>query len=299
MAEAGTFRNLGERPVAVLTHIEPLTDAVLRRQRMSRPEVEKLRSLWLDLQNDIASWSSRSTHRVSNDAEHLIQFDRPRRSRDRYSRSCGRRSFRGIALTKLRSVRVLRLKSFGTNCVECAILVRSVPRIWVTIHTKDVGHTGRNRTQAGRRRVQRDERRLPPIRPRSRTPEDPPHQRCRQWRMARERHRETCSSLRQGPERTNPFEQLRQRSFSDDVLRTRDRFCRQNLSAPALQVANHGPEIILRSRHDDPHHRAHRRSICSRFSATTACSRRELLCTARGENHRPAVSRTAPKALSL
>jgi pimeloyl-ACP methyl ester carboxylesterase len=77
LAEAGTFRNLGARPVAVLTHNEPLTDAVLKRQRMSRPEAEKLGSLWLDLQNDIASWSSRSTHRVLNDAGHLIQFDRP------------------------------------------------------------------------------------------------------------------------------------------------------------------------------------------------------------------------------
>jgi pimeloyl-ACP methyl ester carboxylesterase len=77
LAEAGTFRNLGARPVAVLTHNEPLTDAVLKRQRMSRPEAERLSSLWLDLQNDIASWSSRSTHRVLNDAGHLIQFDRP------------------------------------------------------------------------------------------------------------------------------------------------------------------------------------------------------------------------------
>jgi pimeloyl-ACP methyl ester carboxylesterase len=76
-AEAGTFRNLGARPVAVLTHNESLTDAVLKRQGMSKLEGEKLNSLWLDLQNDIASWSSRSTHRVLNDAGHLVQFDRP------------------------------------------------------------------------------------------------------------------------------------------------------------------------------------------------------------------------------
>ena len=52
--------------------------------------------------------------------------------------------------------------------------------------------------------------------------------------MARERHREACASLRQGAERTHVVEQLRQRSFSDDVLRLRDRFRRQNLSAPKL-----------------------------------------------------------------
>jgi pimeloyl-ACP methyl ester carboxylesterase len=77
LAEAGTFRNLGARPVAVLTHNESLPDAVLKRQGMSKLEGEKLNSLWLDLQNDIASWSSRSKHRVLNDAGHLIQFDRP------------------------------------------------------------------------------------------------------------------------------------------------------------------------------------------------------------------------------
>jgi pimeloyl-ACP methyl ester carboxylesterase len=76
-AEAGAFRDLGGRPVVVLTHNQPLTDAVLKRVGMSRLEGEKLNSIWLDLQNDVASWSSRSTHRVLNDAGHYIQFDRP------------------------------------------------------------------------------------------------------------------------------------------------------------------------------------------------------------------------------
>jgi pimeloyl-ACP methyl ester carboxylesterase len=77
LAEAGTFRNLGARPIAVLTHNESLTDAILKRQGMSRLEGDKLGSIWLDLQNDMASWSSRSTHRVLDDTGHLIQFDRP------------------------------------------------------------------------------------------------------------------------------------------------------------------------------------------------------------------------------
>jgi hypothetical protein len=74
LVEAGTFRNLGARPVAVLTHNESLTDAVLKRNQAGG---EKLNDLRLNLQNDIASWASRSTHRVVNDAGHLIEFDRP------------------------------------------------------------------------------------------------------------------------------------------------------------------------------------------------------------------------------
>jgi hypothetical protein len=77
LAEAGTFRNLGARPVAVLTHNQSLTDAVLKRQGMSKLDGEKFNNLLLDLQNDMASWSSRSTHRVLNDTGHYIQFDRP------------------------------------------------------------------------------------------------------------------------------------------------------------------------------------------------------------------------------
>jgi pimeloyl-ACP methyl ester carboxylesterase len=77
LAEAGTFRNLGARPIAVLTHNESLTDAILKRQGMSRLEGEKFNSIWLDLHNDMASWSSRSTHRILDNTSHHIQFDRP------------------------------------------------------------------------------------------------------------------------------------------------------------------------------------------------------------------------------
>ena len=76
-AEAGKFRDLGARPVAVLTHGRPVTDAELKRQGMSRQDGEASDRIWLDLQNDMASWSSRSTHRVLSDASHFIQLDRP------------------------------------------------------------------------------------------------------------------------------------------------------------------------------------------------------------------------------
>ena len=50
---------------------------VLKIAGLSKGEDEKVAGVWLDLQNDIASWSSRSSHRILNDAGHYIQFDRP------------------------------------------------------------------------------------------------------------------------------------------------------------------------------------------------------------------------------
>jgi pimeloyl-ACP methyl ester carboxylesterase len=54
-----------------------MTDAELKRERMSGMQGEAFDRIWLDLQNDMASWSSRSTHRVLNDAGHFVQLDRP------------------------------------------------------------------------------------------------------------------------------------------------------------------------------------------------------------------------------
>ena len=75
--EAGTFRNLGDRPIVVLTHMRPTPEGSLKAAGLSTTEGEKLDSVWLDLQNDMSSWSSRSTHRIVSDAGHGIQFDRP------------------------------------------------------------------------------------------------------------------------------------------------------------------------------------------------------------------------------
>jgi len=69
------FRRLGARPIAVLTRMiptpEPTSNCAVRSKG------EKLDRVWLELQNDIASWSVRSTHRIVCDAGHGIQFDRP------------------------------------------------------------------------------------------------------------------------------------------------------------------------------------------------------------------------------
>jgi pimeloyl-ACP methyl ester carboxylesterase len=78
------FRRLGARPIAVLTHMiptpEPTANCAARSKDMEKVGVftdETRQRVWLELQNDIASWSVRSTHRIVCDAGHNIQFDRP------------------------------------------------------------------------------------------------------------------------------------------------------------------------------------------------------------------------------
>ena len=77
LSEVRQFRTLGARPIAVLTHMEPTPEVVLKIAGLSKADGEKMAGVWLDLQNDMASWSSRSDHRIFNDAGHYIQFDRP------------------------------------------------------------------------------------------------------------------------------------------------------------------------------------------------------------------------------
>ena len=74
---AGSLRKLGARPVVVLTNTKPLSEASLKGTGLSMAEGEKLDGVRLALQNDMASWSSRGTHRLLDDAGHNIQFDRP------------------------------------------------------------------------------------------------------------------------------------------------------------------------------------------------------------------------------
>ena len=68
--EAGAYRNLGARPVVVLTHGKPTPD-------MSKEETEKFDQTWLEMQKDMATWSSHGTQRTISDASHLIPNDDP------------------------------------------------------------------------------------------------------------------------------------------------------------------------------------------------------------------------------
>jgi len=68
--EAGAYRNLGARPVIVLTHGKPTPD-------ISKEQVEKFDKTWLEMQKDMATWSSHGMQRTITDAGHYIPNDDP------------------------------------------------------------------------------------------------------------------------------------------------------------------------------------------------------------------------------
>jgi len=70
LAEAGPYRKLGDRPVVVLTHGKPLAD-------MPKAKSEAFEATWLDLQKDMATWSSRGVQRTIGGAGHYIANDDP------------------------------------------------------------------------------------------------------------------------------------------------------------------------------------------------------------------------------
>ena len=77
LAEAGTFRQLGNRPVFVLTSMAPLSREELATMHLNPAQGQQLKEVWARMQDDEASWSPRSQHQFVPDASHYIQFDRP------------------------------------------------------------------------------------------------------------------------------------------------------------------------------------------------------------------------------
>lgn len=77
LSDAGRLRTLGARPTVVLTATAPYSDAFLRAVGITRAQADALQAVRLSLQDDEASWSSRSRHELVDDAHHYIQIDRP------------------------------------------------------------------------------------------------------------------------------------------------------------------------------------------------------------------------------
>jgi pimeloyl-ACP methyl ester carboxylesterase len=75
--EAGTLRQLGDRPLFVLSAMKPMSESDLASLELSPAQGAEIRTLWRTLQVDQASWSTRSQHRLVDDASHYIQYDRP------------------------------------------------------------------------------------------------------------------------------------------------------------------------------------------------------------------------------
>lgn len=75
--EAGTFRQLGDRPLYVLTAMRPLGAAELTALKLTPEKGKDFKALWKAMHDEEASWSTRSQHVSLDDASHYVQFDRP------------------------------------------------------------------------------------------------------------------------------------------------------------------------------------------------------------------------------
>lgn len=77
LVEAGTIRTLGNRPLVVLTAMQPLDSAGLASMQMTAEQGVQFRQVWRTLQIDQASWSTTSRHELFPEAGHYVQIDRP------------------------------------------------------------------------------------------------------------------------------------------------------------------------------------------------------------------------------
>ncbi|MDH5315517.1 MAG: alpha/beta hydrolase [Gemmatimonadota bacterium] len=77
LAEAGTFRELGNRPLFVLTAMAPLPPEELAVLEITEEQASGFQDAWKTMHDEEASWSSRSQHELVPDASHYIQRDRP------------------------------------------------------------------------------------------------------------------------------------------------------------------------------------------------------------------------------
>lgn len=77
MRVAGQFRDLGNRPLVVLTGAKPYTAEQLKSAGLKPGQAQTLATTWRELHDDEATWSRKSRHEIVPDASHYIQFDRP------------------------------------------------------------------------------------------------------------------------------------------------------------------------------------------------------------------------------
>lgn len=75
--QAGKLRDLGDRPLVVLTAMQPLPEEMLATQGLTREDAEQMQVVWEQLHLDEASWSSRSRQQNVMDSQHYIQLQRP------------------------------------------------------------------------------------------------------------------------------------------------------------------------------------------------------------------------------
>lgn len=77
--EAGTFRSLGDRPLAVLSRGKPWSAYSAEQQAKSgltQQQYAREQAAWAAMQEEETHWSSHSTHRTLPDSSHVIQLER-------------------------------------------------------------------------------------------------------------------------------------------------------------------------------------------------------------------------------
>lgn len=77
LSEAGTLRQLGDRPLFVLTATKPMPREDLVSMKMTAAQGAEYQARWVQMQNEEASWSSRSQHRLVPESGHYVQFEKP------------------------------------------------------------------------------------------------------------------------------------------------------------------------------------------------------------------------------
>jgi pimeloyl-ACP methyl ester carboxylesterase len=75
--QAGQLRDLGDRPLVILTATQPLPEDVLAALDLTPEDGEEIQAVWKELNVDEATWSSRSRQQEVPDSGHYIQFQRP------------------------------------------------------------------------------------------------------------------------------------------------------------------------------------------------------------------------------
>ncbi len=76
-AEAGSARDLGSRPLVVLTAMKPMSAAELKTAGFTEEQARGQKAMWLEMHQEEARWSTAGRQIVVPDASHYIQFDRP------------------------------------------------------------------------------------------------------------------------------------------------------------------------------------------------------------------------------
>ena len=77
MAIPKETRNLGDRPLVVLTHSEKTSAKDLQQMELTPEQGDHLDAVWRTLHNEEATWSTHSRHEVVPGSTHYIQFDQP------------------------------------------------------------------------------------------------------------------------------------------------------------------------------------------------------------------------------